>query len=106
MWLVQQPVQRPEIPAAIGAQRRLQSGRVPLPGHDVRVGVLLVPARPVQVADQPVRPCSAEHLPDHRRRLRTISAAASSRSALRKLSAAYGRRSAERCPVAFSFATA
>ena len=76
------------------------------PGIDVRIEVLLALPRPVEVPDQSRGPLSAEHLPDHRRRLRTASAAASKRSTLRKLSAAYGRRSAERCPVAFSFATA
>jgi hypothetical protein len=61
---------------------------------------------PVQVPDQSCGPLAAEHLPDHRSRLRTASAAASSRSARRTHSAAYGRRSPDRCPVAFSFATA
>ena len=42
----------------------------------------------------------------HRRAFRTSSAAASSRSARRRLSRAYGRRSPERWPVALSFATA
>ena len=106
--LVEQPVQAPEVPAAVGAERRLQFGRVAPPGDDVRIGVLLVPAGAEQVVDQPLDPLPArfDDLPDHRRRLRMCSAAASRRSALRRLSAAYGTRSPERCPVALSFATA
>ena len=101
--LLQQAVQPAELAAAVIAQRWFQLGRVPPPGDDVRVGVLRVPSRPEQVVDQsfhalPVR----TDLPDHRRiRFRTSSAAWSSRSALRRLSAAYGRRSPERCPVEF-----
>src|SRR5450755_1610389 len=63
-----EPEQSPEIPAAIGPQRRLQLGGVPPPGHDVRVGVLLVPSGTVQVIDQALSALSARRgdLPDHR----------------------------------------
>ena len=83
---------------AVRAQRRLQLGRVPPPGDQVRIGVLLAPPRPEEVVEQSRDGSPAEHLPDHRRRRRTFSAAASRRSARRMLSAAYGRRSAERWP--------
>src|SRR6266702_8742401 len=106
MGLFQQPGQPPEVPVAIRAPQWFQLGRVAPPGDKVRIGVLLAAASPVEVVDQARRGSPAEHLPDHRMCRRTFSAAASRRSALRKLSAAYGRRSAERCPVAFSFATA
>ncbi len=106
VWLGEQPVEPAEVLAAIGAQEWLQFGWVPPSGDHVRVPVFLAPAGPVQVADQSCGLLAAEHLPDHRRRLRTDSAAASSRSALRTLSAAYGSKSPDRCPVAFSFATA
>ena len=96
----------PEVPAPVRAHRWLQFGRVPPPGNEVRIPVLLTPTRPVQVPDQACGLLTPEHLPDHRSRLRTASAAASSRSARRTLSAAYGSKSPGRCPVAFSFATA
>ena len=78
----------PVIAAATGAQWWLQFDWCAPPGDDVRVPVLLTPAGPVQVPDQACGLVAAEHLADHRRRLRTASAAASSRSARRTLSAA------------------
>jgi hypothetical protein len=104
--LGEQPSEPPEVPAPAGPEWWLQLDRVTPPGDDVWVPVLLTPAWPVQVPDQPSRPLAAEHLSDHRSRLRTASATASSLSARRALSAAYGSRSPDRCPVAFSFATA
>jgi hypothetical protein len=44
--LAEQPVQPAKIPAPIGAQRRLQPGRVPPARHDVRIEVLLALPRP------------------------------------------------------------
>jgi len=66
MRLVQQPGQAAKVPAAIGPQRRLQLGRVPPPGDQVRVAVLLAPARPIQVVQQPGDPLPARDadLPD------------------------------------------
>ena len=78
----------PEVPAAIRAKRWLELSRVAPSGDEVRVPVLLAAAWPVQVPDQSCGPLAAEHLPDHRSRLRTASAAASSRCALRAHSAA------------------
>ena len=75
--LLQQAVQAPEVPPAAWAQRRFELGRVPPSGDDVRVGVLLVPAGPVQVADEASGPLSAEHLSDHGSLFRSSSAAAS-----------------------------
>jgi hypothetical protein len=106
--LLEQAAQAAEVAAAVRAQRRLQLGRVPPPGDQMRIGVLLAPPRPEQIPDQPAdpRPARIADLGDHRSLLRISSVAASSRSARRRLSAAYGRRSPERWPVAFSFATA
>ncbi len=94
--LIEKPVQPTEVPMPVGPQRRLQLSRVPPSGDQVRIGVLLAPPGPEEVVQQSRDGTPAEHLPDHRRRRRTFSAAASSRSARRMLSAAYGRRSAER----------
>lgn len=93
---------------AIGTHWRFQLGGVPPPGDNVRVGVLRAPARPEQVVDQPGDSFPARtDLPDHCRILFRTSSAAWSRSrARRMLSAAYGRRSPLRWPVALSFATA
>src|SRR5258708_4218146 len=108
MRLLEQAVQRPEIAAAVVTQRWFQLSGVPPAGDDVRVGVLLVAARAEQIPDQPGYAAAARaDLADHCRiRLRTSSAAWSSNWARRRLSAAYGRRSPPRWPVAFSFATA
>ena len=86
--LDEQPGEPPEVPPPAGTDRWLQFGRVPPPGDQVRVAVLLEAAWPVQVPDQPGGLLAAEHLPDHRSRLRTASAAASSRCARRAHSAA------------------
>ncbi len=104
--LLEQAVQAPEVPPAAGPQWRLELGGVPPPGDDVRVGVLGMPARTVEVVDEPVGPLAAENLSDHGSLFRSSSATESRRRALRALSAAYGTRSPERWPVAFSFATA
>src|SRR5262249_15573962 len=106
--LLEQAVEVPEVAMTVRAQRRFQFGRVTPARDQVRVGVLLVTARTVQVVDQlghaaPARP----DLADHRRIcLRTSSAAWSRSWPRRMLSAAYGSRSPERWPVAFNFATA
>ncbi len=107
--LLEQAIQASEVAPPVGAQRRLQLGRVPPSRDDVRVGVFRMPAWAEQVVDQPFDTLAARsaNLPDNcRMRLRISSAAWSSRSARRRLSAAYGSRSPERCPVAFNLATA
>jgi hypothetical protein len=70
----------------------VQLGGVPPSGDEVRVGVLLAAAGAEEIVDQPADPLPARitDLPDHRSRLRICSAAASSRSARRMLSARRG----------------
>jgi len=45
--LVQQASQAPEVPRPVGAPFRLQLCRIPEPGDQVRIGVLVRPPRPV-----------------------------------------------------------
>ena len=88
MRLGEQPGKPPEVPLPAGAESGLQFGWVAPPGDQVWVAVLLAAAGPIQVPDEACGPLAAEHLPDHRSRLRTASATASSRSARRAHSAA------------------
>ena len=80
MRLLQQPAQLTEVTGAVRAQRRLELGRVPPPGDQVRVGVFFPAAGPEQVIDQPGDPLAARiaDLRDHRSLRRISSAAASS----------------------------
>jgi acyl-CoA synthetase (AMP-forming)/AMP-acid ligase II len=52
--LLEKSVQAAAVTAAVRAQRRLQLGRAPPPGDEMRVGVPLAPARAEQVVDQPL----------------------------------------------------
>jgi hypothetical protein len=90
MGLVEQAVQRAEVTAAVGLEGWFEFGGVPPSGDDVRAGVLVAAARPVQVPDQRLGPLPARagDLPDHRSAFRTWSAAWSRRAARRAASAA------------------
>ena len=81
LWLLEQPGQAAEVAAAVLTERGFQFGRVAPASHEVRVGVLFVAARPVQVLQQPGDPAAARaDLADHWRScLRSSSAAWSSR---------------------------
>jgi hypothetical protein len=106
--LLEQASEAAKVTPTVWADRRLQLGRMAPVGNEVRIVVLLAPAWAEQVVDESPNalPARIADLGDHRSLLRTSSAATSSRAARRRLSAAYGRRSPEGWPVAFSFATA
>ena len=106
--LLEQAAELAEVAAAVRAQRGFEFGWVPPSGDQVRVGVFFAASGAEQVVDQPGDSLAARiaDLRDHRSLRRISSAAASRRSARRRHAAAYGSRSPERCPVAFSFATA
>jgi hypothetical protein len=89
--LLEETVESAEVAVAIGPERWLQLGRVTPSSDEVGVGVLLAAAGAEEVVDQPGDPLAARiaDLGDHRSRFRISSAAASSRSARRRLSSAY-----------------
>ena len=106
--LLEQAAELSEVAVAVGAQRRFEFSWVAPSGYQVRVGVFFAASGAEQGVDQPgdSRAAWIADLRDHRSLRRISSAAASRRSARRRHAAAYGSRSPERCPVAFSFATA
>jgi hypothetical protein len=91
--LLEKAVEVAEVAVAVGEEKWFQFGEVAPSGNEVRVGVLLAAAGAEEVVDPPADtlPARIADLPDHRSRFRISSAAASSCSARRMLSMAYGR---------------
>ncbi len=61
---MEQAAQSAKIPAAVRAFTRFQLGRASKAGHDVRIAMLTVPTRSVQVAKQALNALTSQYLAD------------------------------------------